>query len=72
MNPDLKAAPSQQAFPSWPPPSGGAPVTKWEDGPLPGNPFPGRTFPAGSSLGVPGTFINPATWAYVKTVGGPL
>jgi hypothetical protein len=55
-------------FPTWPPPSGGAPITKWEDGPLPGNPAPGRTFPAGAALGIPGTVINPTT--IVRTIGG--
>jgi hypothetical protein len=43
-------------FPTWPPPSGGAPITKWEDGPLYVSP-PSRTFPAGSFLDGYGTVI---------------
>lgn len=57
-------------FPTWPPPSGGAPVTKWETGPIAGNPPPGRTFPAGTALGVPGTIITPS--GPTRVMGGPL
>jgi hypothetical protein len=52
-------------FPTWPPPSGGYPVTKWEDGPLPGNPAPGRTFPAGSFIDGLGSVVTPT-----RVVGG--
>jgi hypothetical protein len=51
--------PGLPPFPVWPPPSGGAPVTKWETGPLPGNPAPGRTFPSGSFIDGLGTVVTP-------------
>jgi hypothetical protein len=68
----MSAEPNPQAtglppFPTWPPPSGGYPVTKWEDGPLLGNPAPGRTFPAGSFIDGMGVVITPTV---VQTIGG--
>ena len=56
-------------FPVWPPPSGGAPVTKWETGPIAGSPPPGTTFPAGSFIGGGGTTINTSSLAIVRTIG---
>lgn len=58
------------AFPTWPPPSGGAPITKPETGPIAGSPFPVSTFPAGHGLGIPGTVITPGP--PVRVMGGPL
>jgi hypothetical protein len=57
MNDDPQISPligaAGQAFPSWPPPSGGAPVTAWEMGPIT-NPFPyGTTQQANISIAPP-------------------
>jgi hypothetical protein len=35
----LQQVPGLPTFPTWPPPSGGAPVTAWEQGPIP-SPYP--------------------------------
>jgi hypothetical protein len=51
--PEFQAGVGSQAFPTWPPPSGGAPVTAWEMGPIL-NPFPyGSTQPANISSSPP-------------------
>jgi hypothetical protein len=56
--------PGLPPFPVWPPPSGGAPVTKWEGGiKLVGS--PGRTFPAGSYIDGLGTVVTPT-----RVIGG--
>lgn len=64
LNPQA-GQPGLPPFPTWPPPSGGYPVTKWEDGPLAGNPAPGRTFPAGSFIDGYGTVVTPT-----RIIGG--
>jgi hypothetical protein len=58
--------PGLPPFPTWPPPSGGAPVTKWETGPLAIS-APSRTFPAGAYIDGMGSVINPIN---AKTIGG--
>jgi hypothetical protein len=50
---DPLAVSAPLTFPTWPPPSGGAPVTAWELGPIV-NPFPyGTTQPANISTAPP-------------------
>jgi hypothetical protein len=61
----LAGQPGLPPFPVWPPPSGGAPVTKWETGPIAGSPAPGRTFPAGAFIDGLGTVITPT-----RVIGG--
>jgi hypothetical protein len=60
--PEALAAVGTQAFPSWPPPSGGAPVTAWETGPVT-NPNPyGSPQPTSISTAPP-----PPTHPYPST-----
>ena len=68
----MAGQPGLPPFPTWPPPSGGAPITKWELGPIATTPPPGTTFPAGSFIGSGGTNINPNTLSIVRTVGAKL
>ena len=64
----MAGQPGLPQFPVWPPPSGGFPVTKWETGPIAGTPPPGRTFPAGSSIGGGGVFITLSGSSIVQTM----
>lgn len=57
-----------QPFPSWPPPSGGYPVTVAEVGPIAGTPAPGRTFPAGAYIDGLGTQLTPS--GVTRVMGG--
>jgi hypothetical protein len=59
--------PGLPPFPTWPPPSGGYPVTRWESGPVAGTPAPIGTFPAGSYIDGYGQVITPTV---VQTIGG--
>jgi hypothetical protein len=53
ITPEFQAGVGSQAFPTWPPPSGGAPVTAWEMGPIL-NPYPyGSPQPANISSSPP-------------------
>jgi hypothetical protein len=59
-------APAQLAFPSWPPPSGGAPFTGTETGPIL-NPYP-----YGSTQGANINIADPAPYPYATGYPEPM